>query len=151
MVQRIGSDLRAASDLYHWKRISRIIVLEETRSDGWNFVRKKSDSRFQRTIDYLGLYGVPRESILSIPEDEGAWLGSLSEAQAVAKTYPDLKSVVVVTSAPHTRRSLLCFTRSLPAEVEVQVYSASELQYSSEIAEPIWVEYTKLVLYFFLA
>lgn len=143
--------LRAASDLYHWNRVERIIVLEESRSAGWNFIRKQSDTQFQRSIDYLELFGVPRASIQGTPENDATWFGSLSEAQSVSKNFPNLKSLVVVTSAPHTRRSLLCFNRALPPKVAVQVYSASLPSDSSEISSPIWMEYAKLVVYLFVA
>ena len=143
--------LRAASDLYHWERVQRIIVLEELQSDGYNFIRKKSDTRYQRSLDYLKLFGVPLDKIQCVPQDSDSWFGSLSEAQSVAKTMPKLKSIVVVTSAPHTRRSKLCFERSLPSDVRIEVYSASLPQESSEVHSPIWIEYAKLAVYLFVA
>lgn len=143
--------LRAASDLYHWERVSRIIISNETRSAGYDFVLRRSETRAERAIDYLMLHGVPRDSITMVDADEAATFGSLSEARAVAKAESDLKRLVVVTSAPHTRRSGLSFRRSLPAGVDVQVYAASELQHSAEIHSPIWVEYVKLAVYYFVA
>ena len=111
--------LRAASDLYHWKKIKRIIILNETGSAGYNFVRQQSDTRYQKAIDYLELYGVPEDKVLTIEPQPNAFFGSLSEAQAVAKTFPEIKSIVVVTSAPHTRRSLICFQRSCQSDVAI--------------------------------
>ena len=143
--------LQAASDLYHRDRVNRIIVLKENEPIGWNFVQKKTDTRFDRTLDYLAFFGVPSECVSSVPQDEDTWLGSLSEARGLAEHYPDLESLVVVTSAPHTRRSLLCFNRSLPDQVELQVYAASIPEESSEIHDPIWIEYVKLFVYFVVA
>lgn len=142
--------LRAASDLYHWDRIKKIVVLKELQTDGWNFIRKQSDTRYQRSLDYLELFGVPKKDILCIPQDADNWFGSLSEAQSFAKTLPEFKSMVVVTSAPHTRRSLLCFERSLP-DANVESYAASLPQDSSEVHSPIWIEYAKLIVYYFAA
>ena len=139
--------LRAASDLYHWGRVKRIVLLEEVKTAGYNFVRQQSDTRVQREIDYLGLHGVPPEKIHTIPQIDNAALGSLSEARQFAKLMPDVKSVVVVTSAPHTRRSKLCFVRSLPDKVSVSSYAASAPAQSDEIRSPIWWEYGKLIVY----
>ena len=139
--------LRAASDLYHWGRVKRIVLLEELETAGYNFIRQESDTRVQREIDFLGLHGVPPEKIDTIPQIDNPALGSLSEARQFAKSMPDVKSVVVVTSAPHTRRSKLCFVRSLPVEVSVSSYAASAPAQSDEIRSPIWWEYGKLIVY----
>jgi uncharacterized SAM-binding protein YcdF (DUF218 family) len=144
--------LRAASDLYHWHRIKKIAILEETRTSGYNFVRKKSDTRLERAVDYLALYGVPSESVSSVPANESAIFGSMSEAQGFAAQFPEVKQVVVVTSAPHTRRSLLCFQRSFKKKgVKIQVYSASKPEDSTELNGSLWVEYVKLAVYLFVA
>ena len=139
--------LRAASDLYHWGRVKRIVLLEEVQMAGYNFVRQQSDTRVQREIDYLELHGVSPEKIDTIPQIDNAAMGSLSEARQFAKFMPNVKSVVVVTSAPHTRRSKLCFVRSLPVEVSVSSYAASVPAQSDEIRSPIWWEYGKLIVY----
>ncbi len=143
--------LRAASDLFHWNRVPRIILLDEKETAGFDFVRRRSRSRADRAVDYLVLYGVPRDKITKVAIQGSTTFGSLSEARAVARSEPDLKRLVVVTSAPHTRRSGLCFRRSLPDAAEVAVYSASVPQHSSEIHSPLWVEYAKLIVYFFVA
>ncbi|EMI16542.1 hypothetical protein RMSM_06553 [Rhodopirellula maiorica SM1] len=143
--------LRAASDLYHMNRVKRIMILDERDNGGFNFVRRSSDTRVQRAIDYLVLHGVPAEKVTKIPAEVEPALGSLSESRAVARLEPDLGSLVVVTSAPHTRRSRLCFERSMPEDVEVQVYAASGPSESSEVDAPIWIEYVKLVIYYFVA
>lgn len=139
--------LRAASDLYHLKRVKRILILEEMGSNGYNFVQHRSESRVERVRDFLSLCGVPNEAISYVPENESAMLGSRSEAQGVAKSFPDLSSIVIVTSAPHTRRSRLCFERAMPNSTAVQVYSASNPFASDEIYAPIWLEYAKLFIY----
>ncbi len=143
--------LHAASDLYHMNRVPRIIILDEQDSSGFNFVRQQSDKRVERAIAYLHLFGVPLDKITTVTVDDGAIFGSLSEAQSVARQEQSLSRIVVVTSAPHTRRSRLCFQRSLPREVHVDVYSASEPASSAEIDAPIWIEYCKLIVYYVFA
>ena len=143
--------LRAASDLYHFKKIQRIIIMNETESAGYNFVRQQSDTRYQKAIDYLGLYGVPEDKILNIEAEHNATFGSLSEARKIAETFPEMKSIVVVTSAPHTRRSLLCFQRSCKSDVVISSYAATNLVHSEELQAPLWLEYLKLSIYYFIA
>ncbi len=143
--------LRIASDLYHRKRVPRILLLEENQPAGFNFKRGELDTRTQRAIDYLALHGVPRDCISLIQADASTALGSLSEARGLARQETGIKRLVVVTSAPHTRRSRLCFQRAFPGGVSVQVYSASAPADSAEINSPIWLEYAKLVAYFFIA
>ncbi len=143
--------LHAASDLYNMKRVSRIIILDEQERSMYNFVDQRSDLLVDRAINYLGWHGVPRDKIFTVPVNPAAWFGSLSEAQGVAKAMPELESVVVVTSAPHTRRSLLCFRRSFPDNVTVRVYAPGAPSESWEVDSPIWIEYVKLLVYHFVA
>ena len=143
--------LRAASDLFHQHQVDQIVILQEERSDGFNFKKQRSETRFERSIDFLAMYGIERKFVSGVIQAPFARFGSLSESQGVAQQYPNLKSIVVVTSAPHTRRSKLCFERSLPQEVKISVFSASAPSSSSEIHSPLWIEYVKLVVYFFVA
>ena len=143
--------LRVASDLYHNRQVERILLLDESHSAGFNYVRNQMDTRVEKGIDYLGLYGVPSEAVLRVPINQTTFMGSLAEARGVAEHFPDIESIVVVTSAPHTRRSLLCFRRTMPDQVKVSIYAASGTANSAETHSPIWLEYAKLCLYFFVA
>lgn len=143
--------LFAASDLYHWHRIEHIYVLEELESSSYNFVRKQSDTRLQRAIDYLAMRGVPADAIRTVPFRPDDWLSSRGEAEGVATLPQQFKSIVVVTSPPHTRRSKLCFERAFAGKAEISVYSATGPAQSVETHFPIWVEYAKLVVYWFCA
>jgi hypothetical protein len=143
--------LHAASDLYNMRRIDRIILLDEQQRHMYNFVKQRSDTVVDRAIDYLQWNGVPREKIVTVPVDENAIFGSLSEAQTVSRSMPELQSIVVVTSAMHTRRSRLCFRRSFHSDVRVQVYAPGGPSESWEIGSPIWIEYLKMLIYYFAA
>ena len=144
--------LRGASDLYHMQRIDEIYLLDEQRSSGYDFVQHRSQSKVQQATAYLGLLGVPSERIHLVPEQPNVWMGSLSEAQRFAQIRPEsISKVVVVTSAPHTRRSRLCFRRSLPTSIGIQVFSASPPSQSAEIYMPLWHEYLKLLVYYCFA
>lgn len=139
--------LRTASDLYHMKLVNRLLIRNEIESSRFNFVRGRSDQLVERAIDYLGLYGVPPQAIEKVPINTDSALGSMSEAKAVFLRYPTIKRIIVVTSAPHTRRSKLCFERSFGDDVVICVVAASTPSESSEITEPLWIEYFKLAFY----
>lgn len=78
--------------------------------------------------------------------------GTLTEARAVARQLPKhVKTLVVVSSAPHMRRTLLAFRRSVPAHVRVVPYAATTYVNSYELYHPIWLEYVKLLVYYVIA
>lgn len=144
--------LRAAADLYHMHRVQEIFILDERAPSHYNFVKQKMSTQVENAIGFLEHLGVPRKAIQFIEEPQGHWLSSLAEAQSMSAHLQDnADRLVIVTSAPHTRRSLLCFQRSMPAKVVVQVYSASGPLDSAELYAPIWQEYVKLAVYFFAA
>lgn len=144
--------LLAASDLYHMHRTQAIYILDEQAGANFDYVAGRSQTKVESAINYLRFLGVPREAIRCVEEPQPAWMSSLSEAEAVSRILPkNAQRVVVVTSAPHTRRSLLCFARSLPREVKAIPYAASPSVASAEIYWPIWHEYLKLFIYYLFA
>lgn len=143
--------LRAASDLYHLKKVRRVLILNEQTLTLHSFARDRSETVVERAIEYLKWHGVPRDQIEVVTVDSNSLFGSLREAESVAKQESDLRSVVIVTSAPHTRRSELAFRRIFDEEVQITVYAASPPSESWEIDAPIWMEYVKLAIYWVAA
>ena len=141
--------LNGAADLYHMRRVEKILIPHEESISLFNFVKQRNDQVYERAIDYLVWKGVPKDDIETIPVDPSSKLSSLGEARQVAKHKPDLKSIVVVTSAPHTRRSFMCFQRSVPDHWNVSIYADSPPEDSQELFEPLWMEYAKMFVYFF--
>jgi len=143
--------LDAAADLVHMKSVSRILLMHDNKRGPYSFKSKDSLTRTQWATDYLAWRGIPADRISWIPQAEGLF-GTLTEAIAVAKNLPkDVKKLVIVSSAPHMRRSVLAFRRSLPADVKVVPYSATEFVNSYEMHHPIWIEYLKLLVYYVIA
>lgn len=143
--------LCAASDLYHTGKIHDIAIQENPTSSRYDFVLRRSQTVSQRSTRYLESLGVPKDRIVTLPPVEAPPLGSWSEAQAFAKAFPETTSVVVVTSSPHTRRSLLCFERAMPNSCHVSVHADSLPEEGAELFSPIWLEYAKLAIYWFSA
>ncbi|OYP33062.1 hypothetical protein CGZ80_19295 [Rhodopirellula sp. MGV] len=139
--------LIAASDLYHMHRVEQIYVLEELQSSGYNFVRRANDTRVQRAIDFLSDRGVPLDVIRTVPLHQATWFSSYDEAVGVSNLPRQFESVVVVTSAPHTRRSTLCFHRVFDSRATIATFAATPADGSVETHWPIWIEYVKLAVY----
>jgi uncharacterized SAM-binding protein YcdF (DUF218 family) len=141
----IWERLAAASDLYHMRRVPKIILMRDDSRGPYSFTAHASRSATEWEVEYLAWRGVPRDRVQLIDHREGPF-GTLSEARSVARVFNG-NSLVIVTSAPHTRRSLLAFRRVLPKEIAVVPYSASSFKTSAELYNPLWVEYLKLVVY----
>jgi uncharacterized SAM-binding protein YcdF (DUF218 family) len=85
----------------------------------------------------------------NLPEGE---FGTLSEAKALSRTLPEnIRKLVIVISAAHTRRSLLTFRKHLPKTVTVVPYAATPFDESLEMYCPLWLEYLKLLVYALIA
>jgi uncharacterized SAM-binding protein YcdF (DUF218 family) len=143
--------LYAASDLYHMGKIKTIAVQENPTSSRYDFVLRRSQTVTQRSIRYLNSLGVPENRIVTVPGTKDPSLGSWREARAFADEFAKTPNVVVVTSSPHTRRSLLCFERAMPASCQVTVIADSLPDEGAELFAPIWLEYGKLAVYWFVA
>jgi uncharacterized SAM-binding protein YcdF (DUF218 family) len=139
--------LAAASDLYHMGRTPRIILMRSNETGPFNFVAKKSWTPTDWSLDFLTHRGVPQSKINIIEETQGM-LGTLAEAKNLSHFLPPgTKKLVLVSSAPHMRRTMLAFGRVFPPEVELIPYAASDFFSSAEHYRPIWLEYLKLGLY----
>ena len=143
----IWERLNAASALYRMKRIPIIFIMQNGERSHYNFTQQTNWTQTQWAVSYLEWRGVPKERIASLDEAKGLF-GTLTEAQNLAKNLPpNVRRLVLVTSAPHTRRSLLAFRKTLPPTVSVIPYAASPFKTSSERSAPIWPEYLKLLVY----
>jgi uncharacterized SAM-binding protein YcdF (DUF218 family) len=144
--------LLAASDLYHLGRVEAVYILDDRAPSSFSFVEQRNLVRSEWSASYLEWLGVPERAIRRVSGDVDAALGSLNEARLVSAQLPEeIDALVVVTSAAHTRRSLLAFERALGGSVVVTCYAATEPRQSAQLREPLWVEYAKLLVYWALA
>ena len=143
--------LDAGADLFQMGRVSLLIVMKDDSRGAYRFAAHSSWTRTQWAADYLAWRGIPPDRVRWIDQTFGQF-GTLSEARSVAKNLPvHSKKLVVVSSAPHMRRVALAFTRSLPKQIQITTYAATEFENSYERHHPIWVEYGKLLLYYLIA
>jgi uncharacterized SAM-binding protein YcdF (DUF218 family) len=147
----MGERLNAAADLVNMGRVQRIIILKDNMRGPYNFKSKTSWSMTQWAVDYLAWRGVPGSRVQTV-EKTGGLLGTLQEARNIAAHLPvNVRRLVVVSSAPHMRRAVLAFKRSLPSSVTVVPYAATSFVISYEMYNPIWLEYIKLLVYYVVA
>lgn len=139
--------LAAAADLFHMKRVETIIIMQNNASGPYSFRDHRSRTQSEWALAYLTWQGVPREKVTMLPEVDGVF-GTRNEARNLAKAIPhEVNRLVLVTSAPHTRRSLMIFRRLLPRNITVVPFAASSFESSTESNDPLWLEYSKLSVY----
>lgn len=163
-----GSDalferMRAATDLYHMRQVKAIYYLGDKQTVGYNFSLARSETAGERAASYMRWFGVPAEVLHEVkPKGPDSWTSSMDEARWFARQVLDrstesaaetssIRSVVVVTSAPHSRRSYLCFQRAVGDRIAVKSYPATVVTDGAELYHPIWLEYLKLGYYLMFA
>lgn len=140
--------LHAAADLFHMGRVPRLILMRDDGRSSYSFTARRSQTRTEWMVGYLGWLGVPSDRITLIADAAGSRLGSLREADLVRQALPpEVDRLVIVTSPVHTRRSGLAFRRRLGPGVAVTTYSAIDWALSAEAFAPLWLEYLKLAVY----
>lgn len=141
--------LRAAADLFHMGRVPAIYVLQDDSRSYFSFTEKRSFTRTEWVLSYLGWLGVPRQRIHVVTDDPSKAWGTLHEADLVKVALPaDVHRLVVVTSPVHTLRSGFTFRRRLaPRGIVVTTYGAIDPSLSAEAFAPLWLEYLKVVVY----
>lgn len=143
--------LDAAADLVQMGRVKTILLMRDEHLGQFSFKANKTWTRTQWANDYLAWRGISSDRIRWIPQADGLF-GTLAEARTVAKNLPpNIKTVVIVSSAPHMRRAVLAFRRALPEDIKLVPYAATTFASSYEMYHPVWLEYLKLLLYFVIA
>ena len=143
--------LLAASDLYQMNKIQKIIILKNTSKSSFHFIENRNLSLNEWWVKYLKWLDVPSNNIVVINDTRTSFWGTLNEANILRDNLDkSIQKLVLVTSAPHTRRTLLTFNR-VCKNVEAISYAASRFEGSIEMYEPLWLEYLKLIVYFLVA
>jgi uncharacterized SAM-binding protein YcdF (DUF218 family) len=97
-----------AAALFKEGRAPRIILTNDNRQGGWSSAEQRNPFFYERATSELMQAGVPQSAIEVIPQpvdstrDEAAALRSYSHTRG-------LRSLIVVTSAYHSRRALHTF------------------------------------------
>jgi uncharacterized SAM-binding protein YcdF (DUF218 family) len=100
-----------AAQLYHEGRAPLVLLTDDHQRGGWNSAQQRNPFFVERAMDALINYGVPANQIRVI-----TGVASSTHAEALLiKDYAiseKLRSVLVVTSAYHSRRALRTLRRT---------------------------------------
>lgn len=139
--------LSAGVRCYHEGRVPLVILQRDDRPS----TQHHSGERWTATqwaLAYLEWRGVPAAKVRVLDPPRRRRFGTASEARNVARNLPaEVRRLLLVTSAAHTRRALLAFGRCLPRGVQAIPHPATRFPDSLERYRPLWVEYGKLLLY----
>lgn len=142
-----------AAELYRDGRAPLVLLTDDHRRGGWSSAEQRNPFFVERAMNELIRHGVPVEKIKIAP---GVAASTHSEA-LILKDYAaanGLRSVLVVTSAYHSRRALRTLRRSFDGTGTVvglePVGSSSALWWlRPEGWRTVGGEYVKLVYYWF--
>ncbi len=138
--------LRAAADLYHQHRASRVLLPVDPTPSHFNYAVGYGLHADEWSRAWLGFYGVPEADITMVEHADGA-LDTLAEAQGVRQVLGDIPGDLVLVSSPfHVRRARLAFERTMPGRT-IRVFPANRPRNSPELFLPLWLEYLKLAVY----
>jgi uncharacterized SAM-binding protein YcdF (DUF218 family) len=100
-----------AAEFYNQGRAPKIILTNDNQRSGWSSAEERNPFFYERAVSLLRDAGVPTEAIEVVPQpifsthDEAELLRQYTESRG-------LKSVLVVTSAYHSRRALATLRHS---------------------------------------
>jgi uncharacterized SAM-binding protein YcdF (DUF218 family) len=103
---------RKAAELYNKGAAPRVFLTDDGERAGWSKTEQRNPPYFELAKRALILQGVPEEAIKILP---GEVTGTDWEARVLAREIETsgLKSVLLVTSAYHSRRALWTFEKFL--------------------------------------
>ena len=144
-----------ASKLYAQHRSKKILLTSDNRQGGWSAAEQRNPYFHEIAIAELKRSGVPERDIELVGNTvDSTW----DEAVQVAKYCQshDLHSILLVTSAYHSRRALWTFSTLLPEGTKVgvepvptgiQTPGPATWWFSRSGWDLVFVEYIKLIYY----
>jgi uncharacterized SAM-binding protein YcdF (DUF218 family) len=147
-----------AAELYRQGRAPLVLLTNDHTRGGWSSAQQTNPFFVDRAMDELINHGVPLERIRIVP---GVATSTQSEAEIV-KSYAatqGLRSVLIITSAYHSKRALRTFRKNFegtgvaiglePATIGPQTSVALWWLYPSGWRD-VAGEYGKLIYYWFV-
>ncbi len=101
---------REAAELWREQRAPRILVTNDGTRGPWSETQQRNLFFFERSVAELQREGVPAESVYVLPTEVTSTFQEASEVKAYAEANR-VRSVLVVTSAYHSRRALWTYRR----------------------------------------
>jgi len=136
---------RVAADLYSRGIAERIIVLSRPGITEYEMSLNRNLTNNEWSLKTLDGYGVEAGDVEFMRFDDG-FFGTLGESKAVAALVRKrgVKTLILVSSLPHTRRVLLSFSKALEgADVKLFVYGSND----PVGLTPLFKEWFKILVY----
>jgi uncharacterized SAM-binding protein YcdF (DUF218 family) len=135
-----------AASIFLAGKTNKIILANDGVRSGWSRAHQRNLYAIERSEELLVKLGVPRQSIISLPfRKSGTVYDALAVREYVSKH--DIRSILLVTSDYHSRRTLWIFQRvlrQLPVTIGIETApSYLALAYFPKIL----LEYFKSVYY----
>jgi uncharacterized SAM-binding protein YcdF (DUF218 family) len=101
--RRIAERVHFAAELYKQGRAPRVILTNDNEQGGWDNKRQRNPFSYEWSVQILQSDGVPADRIEVLPQPVS---GTYEELTLVREevSHQELRSLLVVTSAYHTRR-----------------------------------------------
>jgi uncharacterized SAM-binding protein YcdF (DUF218 family) len=99
-----------AAELWHEHRAPRILLTNDGTRGPWSQAEQRNPFFYERTLVELQRAGVPTESVYVLPPEVSSTYDEAIEIRKYAEAN-GIRSVLVVTSAYHSRRALWTYRR----------------------------------------
>ncbi len=147
-----------AAELYHQGRAPLVLLTDDNQRGGWSSALQRNPYFVERATDKLIEQGVPAEKIRIVP----GLASSTHDEVLLIKDYTTsqpLRSILVVTSAYHSRRALRSFRQTFagtgtviglePVPPGSQTPSPAFWWLRLQGWRSVGIEYVKLIYYWF--
>jgi uncharacterized SAM-binding protein YcdF (DUF218 family) len=101
---------RLAAQLYAEGRASVVLLTNDNERGGWSSAEQRNPFFVERAVGELTAAGVPREHIVVLPQPVASTYDEAHALRDYAAAH-DLRALLVVTSAYHSRRALWTLRR----------------------------------------
>ena len=99
-----------AAELWHEQRAPRILLTNDGTRGPWSEAEQRNPFFYEKTLVELQRAGVPAESVYVLPQEVSSTYEEANQIKAYAEAN-GIRSVLVVTSAYHSRRALWTYRR----------------------------------------
>jgi uncharacterized SAM-binding protein YcdF (DUF218 family) len=105
-IRRHADRIWQALSLYHAGKIKKILISGDS-----GYVTDHGLKEAKQMKETLVAWGIPETDIITEEISKNTHENALESAKILKESYPHLKSVLLITSGMHMRRSLACFDK----------------------------------------
>jgi uncharacterized SAM-binding protein YcdF (DUF218 family) len=104
---RRGADrIWQALSLYHQGKIKKILISGDN-----GYISERGLHEARQFKEVLIKWGIPKQDIIAEEKSRNTYENALETKKILQRSYPHIKSRLLITSGTHMRRSLACFKK----------------------------------------